>query len=177
MLDPNDAVGQWWTGGDDVDTADDVAERVRDFWNTMRCDEADAVIVIGHSLFFQHLMRLGIDAHTLAKTKPALCAALRERKLCNAGCVGLDVVFDEKGCASVVDAGIIFGSRFEAKKKQNGGFQKGIGVGIDAMKGIMGGFMSGGGKHAHATTTTTTTAAAAAATTDEEEEDDEEESS
>lgn len=171
-FDPNDAVGQWWTSETDADNSQDVDERIFDFLETMRFDEDDAVIVVGHSLFLQQLVSRIVPS-TDAVQSPSTIASesiaasnlldgfsdpfapkdpfasftasnggdggipfvpaqapprvptirasrkrqkifgrLMNQKLCNAGCVALDVVFDASGRATLEDAQLIFGSKF-----------------------------------------------------------------
>ena len=56
-LDVNDCVGQWWTPKDDVDTSDDVDERVDDVFDALRFDASDVALLVGHSLFLQRVAR------------------------------------------------------------------------------------------------------------------------
>lgn len=171
-FDPNDAIGQWWTSETDADNSQDVDERMFDFLETMRFDEDDAVIVVGHSLFLQQLVSRiapSTDAvqSSVMKSSESIAAAnlldgfsdpfapkdpfasfvasndgeggipfvpaqapprvatirvsrkrqnifgrLINQKLCNAGCVALDIVFEASGRATLEDAQLIFGSKF-----------------------------------------------------------------
>lgn len=172
MFDPNDAVGQWWTTETDSDSSKDVEARMYDFLETLRFDEDDAVIVVGHSLFLQQLVAKLVPPESESEgqgratsqpiaiappnpfdtltemfssndpfaTRPPVGAQrdidfvpsivpvaatietrrdkgkifekLMNKKLCNAGCVAMDLSFDEVGRATLVDASLIFGSRF-----------------------------------------------------------------
>ena len=143
-----------------------------DFLETLRFDEEDAVIVVGHSLFLQQLVAKlvppegaveeqgrttsqpiaiappnpfdtlteifssndpfatrapGGAQHNIAfvpskapvaatietrRYKGKIFEKLMKQKLCNAGCVAMDLSFDEVGRATLEDASLIFGSRF-----------------------------------------------------------------
>jgi len=110
--DVNDAVGQWWTPKDDADGAADVAARIDDVFETLRFDPEDVVVVVGHSLFLRAVARRCV-APALAATAPDLVENLRQNKLENCGCVGMDVEFEGDGGAPViVDARLMFGSGF-----------------------------------------------------------------
>ena len=110
--DVNDAVGQWWTPKDDADGAADVAARIDDVFETLRFDPEDVVVVVGHSLFLRAVARRCV-APELAATAPDLVENLRQNKLENCGCVGMDVEFEGDGGAPViVDARLMFGSGF-----------------------------------------------------------------
>ena len=109
-LDVNDCVGQWWTPKDDVDTSDDVDERVDDVFDALRFDASDVALLVGHSLFLQRVARRFISPR-LFESNPELATGLKERKLNNCGCVGMDVEWDETtGTPSIVDARLLFGS-------------------------------------------------------------------
>ena len=103
-VDVNDAAGHWWTSRDDVDTSAELAERMEDFFESMRFDPCDVVLVVGHSLFLQHIMRR-FSSPALGESAPLLARALRESKLQNCGCVGLDVVFGGGSGAGDVGSG------------------------------------------------------------------------
>jgi hypothetical protein len=106
--DVNDAVGQWWTPKDDADGAADVAARIDDVFETLRFDPEDVVVVVGHSLFLRAVAR-----RCKFSTAPDLVENLRQNKLENCGCVGMDVEFEGDGGAPViVDARLMFGSGF-----------------------------------------------------------------
>jgi broad specificity phosphatase PhoE len=173
-FDPNDAVGQWWTSETDSDSSQEVEERIYDFLETMRFDEHDAVIVVGHSLFLQQLVsRIApgnsderstqtvseavsitsmnpFDTFTsqappsdpfatfsaptgqgdvnftpFVPSMPPTAERIEEKrdkakifdkliksKICNAGCVALDISFDEKGRVTLENASLLFGSKF-----------------------------------------------------------------
>jgi len=114
-VDVNDAVGHWWTAQDDVDTPAELSERMDDFFESMRFDPCSVVLLVGHSLFLQAMMRRFISPQ-LAEAAPELTQRLKESKLVNCGCLGLDVEFAEgDGTPTVVDAKLMFGSRCVAK--------------------------------------------------------------
>ena len=43
-MDHNDAVGQWWTGREDIDSKEEVDERMTDFFDAMRFDPSDVCV-------------------------------------------------------------------------------------------------------------------------------------
>ena len=47
----------------------------------------------------------------VAQRKPELCARLAEGKLQNGGCLGLEVEWDARGRARIVDADLLFDSK------------------------------------------------------------------
>lgn len=114
-VDVNDAAGHWWTSQDDVDTPAELSTRMDDFFESMRFDPCDVVIVVGHSLFLQQMMRRFVSLQ-LAEAAPELARGLKESKMQNCGCVGLDVAFEEEtGTPSIVDAKWMFGTRCASK--------------------------------------------------------------
>ena len=123
--DAGDAFGQWWTSRDDVDSKEDMDERVDDFFETLRLEASDAVIVVGHSLWFQHAVRrLCRRAGSAAFTAHAgdLVTKLTQEKIGNCACVGLDVAFDPRtGEASLEDALFLFGSGAEGVSEEGAG--------------------------------------------------------
>lgn len=183
-VDVNDAVGQWWTSQDDVDTPAELSERMvrregdreetesgslgtsslcrprgrsnldrimpmavhvwypnmnewkincvglkektkkkkslasyvsDDFFESMRLDACDIVLVVGHSLFLQAMLRR-FASPALSAAAPELVRNLKECKLQNCGCLGLDVAFEgDDGTPAIVDAKLMFRSRCMSK--------------------------------------------------------------
>ena len=114
-VDVNDAVGHWWTSQDDVDTPAELHERMDDFFESMRFDPCDVVVVVGHSLFLQQMLRRFMSPE-LSSAAPELARSLKESKLQNCGCLGLDVSFEaETGTPSIVNAKFMFKTRTLSK--------------------------------------------------------------
>lgn len=114
VTDFNDAFGQWWTARDDVDSREATDERVDDFFETLRLEKSDAVIVVGHSLWFQHAVKRLCrreGSRAFCERENDLARKLASEKIGNCACVGVDVAFDaQTGEASVEDAAFLFGS-------------------------------------------------------------------
>ena len=114
VTDFNDAFGQWWTARDDVDSREATDERVDDFFETLRLEKSDAVIVVGHSLWFQHAVKRLCrreGSRAFCERENDLARKLASEKIGNCACVGVDVAFDARtGEASVEDAAFLFGS-------------------------------------------------------------------
>jgi broad specificity phosphatase PhoE len=108
--DVNDAIGQWWTAQSDTDGAVALAARFDDFFDALRFDPHESVLLVGHSLFLREIMRR-FASPSLSGDANDVVTKLREYKLQNCGCVGVDVAFDENlGTPTVVDARMMFGS-------------------------------------------------------------------
>jgi broad specificity phosphatase PhoE len=108
--DVNDAIGQWWTAQSDTDGAVALASRFDDFFDALRFDPHESVLLVGHSLFLREIMRR-FASPSLEGDANDVVTKLREYKLQNCGCVGVDVAFDENlGTPTVVDARMMFGS-------------------------------------------------------------------
>ena len=56
-MDHNDAVGQWWTGREDIDSKEEIDERMTDFFGP-RCvsTPSDVCVVVTHSLFIREML-------------------------------------------------------------------------------------------------------------------------
>ena len=99
-----------------MDTSAELSERMDDFFESMRFDPCDVVLVVGHSLFLQQMLRRFISPR-LSKRAPELSRALKDSKLQNCGCLGLDVAFEDgDGKPSIVDAKLMFMTRCVSKK-------------------------------------------------------------
>jgi hypothetical protein len=114
VTDFNDAFGAWWTARDDVDSREATDERVDDFFETLRLEKSDAVIVVGHSLWFQHAVKRLCrreGSRAFCARENDLARKLASEKIGNCACVGVDVAFDARtGEASIEDAAFLFGS-------------------------------------------------------------------
>lgn len=81
----------------------------------MRFDPHDVVLVVGHSLFLQQMVRRCASPR-LENVAPELTRQLKESKLQNCGCLGLDMEFDEEdGEPSIIDAKLMFLTRCVSK--------------------------------------------------------------
>jgi broad specificity phosphatase PhoE len=119
-VDLNDAFGQWWTSRDDVDSACEIEQRLDDAAETLRLDESDVCVLVGHSLWFQHFMRRLLrrsetceESRRFATENKAWCETMTQKKIPNCAVVGFDVRFDETtGVPRVTDAApsFLFGS-------------------------------------------------------------------
>ena len=111
--DAGDAFGRWWTSRDDVDSREQMDERVDDFFETLRLEASDAVIVVGHSLWFQHAVRrlcLRAGSRAFVEREKDAARALTSEKIGNCACVGLALAFDAAtGEASLEDAAFLLG--------------------------------------------------------------------
>lgn len=111
--DAGDAFGRWWTSRDDVDSREQMDERVDDFFETLRLEASDAVIVVGHSLWFQHAVRrlcARAGSRAFAEREKDAARALTSEKIGNCACVGLALAFDAAtGEASLEDAAFLLG--------------------------------------------------------------------
>ena len=114
-MDHNDAVGQWWTGREDIDSKEEIDERMTDFFDSMRFDPSDVCVVVTHSLFIREMLGRFVSP-AFEAAAPVLARRMREHKLENCGCLGIDVVFDDAGTPAVVDAKLMFGSDFVGGK-------------------------------------------------------------
>ena len=114
VTDFNDAFGAWWTARDEVDSKEATDERVDDFFETLRLEKSDAVIVVGHSLWFQHAVKRLCrreGSRAFCERENDLARKLASEKIGNCACVGVDVAFDARtGEASIEDAAFLFGS-------------------------------------------------------------------
>ena len=110
----NDAFGAWWTGKDSVDSVSEIDERVDDVLETIRLSSDPCVIIVGHSLWFQHavkrlLKRQGSEGYVHSNQE--LAARLQNSKIDNCAVVGIDLVFDlASGTPTVEDMRFMFGS-------------------------------------------------------------------
>jgi len=111
--DAGDAFGRWWTSRDDVDSREQTDERVDDFFETLRLEASDAVIVVGHSLWFQHALRRlcsRAGSRAFVEREKDAARALTSEKIGNCACVGLALAFDAAtGEASLEDAAFLLG--------------------------------------------------------------------
>jgi broad specificity phosphatase PhoE len=111
--DAGDAFGRWWTSRDDVDSREQMDERVDDFFETLRLEASDAVIVVGHSLWFQHAIRrlcAREGSRAFAERDKDAARTLTSEKIGNCACVGLALTFDAAtGEASLEDAAFLLG--------------------------------------------------------------------
>ena len=111
--DAGDAFGRWWTSRDDVDSREQMDERVDDFFETLRLEASDAVIVVGHSLWFQHAVRRlcsRAGSRAFVEREKDAARALTSEKIGNCACVGLALAFDAAtGEASLEDAAFLLG--------------------------------------------------------------------
>ena len=86
-MDHNDAVGQWWTGREDIDSKEEVDERMTDFFDAMRFDPSDVCVVVTHSLFIREMLGRFVSP-AFEAAAPVLVRRMREHKLENCGCLG-----------------------------------------------------------------------------------------
>ena len=87
-------------------------ERVDDFFETLRLGASDAVIVVEHSLWFQHAVRrlCARAGRAFAEREKDAARALTSEKIGNCACVGLALAFDAAtGEASLEDAAFLLG--------------------------------------------------------------------
>mmetsp|Transcript_15161 Transcript_15161/g.49734 ORF Transcript_15161/g.49734 Transcript_15161/m.49734 type:complete len:503 (-) Transcript_15161:390-1898(-) len=103
----NDSIVEWWTGSDDIDTEEEVMERLHDVLATLQFAPGRSAILVGHSLFFRELIRAFVTPGC-AVTHPQ-CLDL---KLENAGCLGLEIRFTN-GAPEIFDLALLFGSEYQ----------------------------------------------------------------
>ena len=105
IVDDRDVRDKWWTGTDDSDSKRTVAKRTKEFWRELKSLSNDTVIVVSHSDFIRKLLRR--TRGDLDELKQA-----KEAKICNAGCIGLDVEWSSGGDIIVHDCELLFGTTF-----------------------------------------------------------------
>jgi len=144
VVDPRGCTGAWWTPLHLADSKESVSARANDLWLTLRHDprvlsrrEMDAtdgvtdggastdggggVIVVGHSLFFKRLVKMGLSPE-FRKQDPMFCEQADKYKLENAACLKLEVEW-QAGAENVMrppvisKAELVFGSTFHAQAR------------------------------------------------------------
>jgi len=122
VVDPGDAVSEWWTGVDDRDTTSSLNDRFIEVMNTLRYGAARAPILVGHSLFFKDFFKR-FTGPAFERANKRLAADLQNRKISNAGCVAVDLEFNPNPTAGqastpalrfchITDAHLMFGTEF-----------------------------------------------------------------
>ena len=97
-----------------MDSVSEIDERVDDVLETIRLSSDPCVIIVGHSLWFQHavkrlLKRQGSEGYVHSNQE--LAARLQNSKIDNCAVVGIDLVFDlASGTPTVEDMRFMFGS-------------------------------------------------------------------
>eukprot|EP01007_Sphenomonas_quadrangularis_P001557 NODE_254_length_1729_cov_174.263095_g190_i0.p1 GENE.NODE_254_length_1729_cov_174.263095_g190_i0~~NODE_254_length_1729_cov_174.263095_g190_i0.p1 ORF type:complete len:429 (+),score=68.70 NODE_254_length_1729_cov_174.263095_g190_i0:31-1317(+) len=106
-----DCQNPWWTRV--KDTEDDLTKRFYDFSCTLRFEQSDSVVVVGHSLFFQGMLRRYLSDEFKQRRGSEMeptAHALTRRKLSNAGCLKLDMDFSQD-TPSITGAMLMFDSK------------------------------------------------------------------
>lgn len=84
------------------------SRQLNDFDSMFRASNAEAAAFVPFTPSAAPVM----DRIEERRSKMAIFEKLMRSKLCNAGCVALDLEFDESGRATLVDAKLVFGSNF-----------------------------------------------------------------
>mmetsp|Transcript_35705 Transcript_35705/g.60178 ORF Transcript_35705/g.60178 Transcript_35705/m.60178 type:complete len:442 (+) Transcript_35705:190-1515(+) len=104
-------VGRWWNVATEVESEEDVNERLNDVALYLGCQAERSAILVGHSLYFRDLVRQWLrDDSGLKITNPALAEQLYNEKLANAACLGLKIDFSKIDRPCILDAKLMFGS-------------------------------------------------------------------
>jgi len=99
-IDPHDCGSVWWVCADTPGALD---ERFDEFLSTLRDCAESTIIVVGHSLFFQEMVK--------RHASPQL-AHMGDKKLANASCLGMVVDFSQPAAPAIVQAQLMFGTSF-----------------------------------------------------------------
>jgi len=101
----NDCNSMWWTNT--VETDQIFLARLNDFSNFLRFTSFSSVVLVGHSLWLRSLFKAhSVDTNFVGA----------RHKLCNAGCVKMDWVWNSSGILQVQKTKLLFGSTFEGCK-------------------------------------------------------------
>ena len=116
-VDSRDVNDRWWTAGDDSDSSSSlVKERTKQFWQELKNTSHSSVVVVSHSDFIRKLLRHMTDDACKTHEARETLKNVRERKICNAGCIGLDVMFNPRtGNIDILDCELLFGTTFQDK--------------------------------------------------------------
>ena len=111
-VDSRDVRDKWWISADDSDSSSSlVDERTKQFWKELKNSSHASVSVVSHSDFIRKLLRQTTDGTRAAQET---LKKARERKICNAGCIGLDVMFNPRnGNIEVLECELLFGTTFQ----------------------------------------------------------------
>ena len=111
-VDSRDVKDKWWISADDSDSSSSlVDERTKQFWKELKNSSHASVSVVSHSDFIRKLLRQTTDGTGAAQE---MLKKARERKICNAGCIGLDVMFNPRnGNIEVLECELLFGTTFQ----------------------------------------------------------------
>ena len=114
-VDSRDVRDKWWTAGDESDTSSSlVNERTKEFWEELRNSSHSSVSVVSHSDFIRKLLRQTTDDACNTRSAKETLKKVREHKICNAGCIGLDVMFNPRtGNIEVLECELLFGTTFQ----------------------------------------------------------------
>ena len=114
-VDSRDVRDKWWTAGDESDTSSSlVNERTKEFWEELRNSSHSSVSVVSHSDFIRKLLRQTTDDACNTRSAKETLKKVREHKICNAGCIGLDVMFNpHTGNIEVLECELLFGTTFQ----------------------------------------------------------------
>ena len=116
-VDDRDVRDKWWISADDSDNSTAlVDERTKDFWRELKNSSRAQHIVVTHSDFIRKLLRrckIGVSSSSSSTSSQNILEQVQEKKICNAGCIGLDVEFDRNGDINVLDCELLFGTKFQ----------------------------------------------------------------
>jgi hypothetical protein len=114
-VDSRDVRDKWWTAGDESDTSSSlVNERTKEFWEELKNSSHSSVSVVSHSDFIRKLLRQTTDDACNTRSAKETLKKVREHKICNAGCIGLDVMFNPRtGNIEVLECELLFGTTFQ----------------------------------------------------------------
>eukprot|EP00668_Euglena_longa_P034732 GGOE01044590.1.p1 GENE.GGOE01044590.1~~GGOE01044590.1.p1 ORF type:complete len:508 (-),score=143.33 GGOE01044590.1:308-1831(-) len=114
QIDPYNTVSNWWKSVVGCDTQKAVSRRLESFMSTLKYTPAHSLIVVGHSLFFQGLLRQYL-APEYQQASSKWCEEITSLKLDNVSCMALTVDFSAP-TARITHAELMFGTRLHSEK-------------------------------------------------------------
>lgn len=123
-IDSHDATRCWWTKLSDKERKEDVYNRQSCLWRKLRFgNDHEVLILVGHSHFFRELCK-NFLSRNFRKSNAKLAEKLTKLKLDNAACLCIEVEWDcTPACLydepAIVDAELMFGSKFAEKSDKN----------------------------------------------------------
>ncbi|KAK3251205.1 hypothetical protein CYMTET_39445 [Cymbomonas tetramitiformis] len=116
-FDDNDVKSEWWLGTEQFEGEKDVKTRLHDVASSLKYEEAQNIILAGHSLYFRSFVREFIGSQCRVQ-QPELSQQLIKHKLANGACLGLEVEFSNI-LPTILSAKLMFGTKV-ANGKEDG---------------------------------------------------------
>lgn len=114
-VDINDTDQKWWVSATTYESDSDVKKRIAEVMQYLKFGCDDNVICVGHSALFKKLCSKNL-ADGMAKTRPELYQKLSKYKLFNGAVLALTIDFRAPEGPNIVDADLLFDSKFVEKK-------------------------------------------------------------